>query len=93
MTRRPVSAARDRVLAAARPATGRDVKAQITLIPEVLFVCTHNAGRSRWRYLDWDLPDPAGLTVEQVAPIRAEISARVRALLGEMEGPGRGGGG
>jgi arsenate reductase len=37
------------------------------------------------RHLDWDLPDPAGLTVEQVRPIRDEISARVRALLGEME--------
>jgi protein-tyrosine-phosphatase len=40
------------------------------------------------RYLDWDLPDPAGLAVEQVRPIRDEISARVRALLGEMEGSG-----
>ncbi len=40
------------------------------------------------RYLDWDLPDPAGLTVGQVRPIRDEISERVRALLGEMEGCG-----
>ena len=40
------------------------------------------------RYLDWDLPDPAGLAVEQVRPIRDEISARVQALLGEMEGYG-----
>ena len=37
------------------------------------------------RYLDWDLPDPAGLTVEQVRPIRDEISARVRALIGELD--------
>ena len=37
------------------------------------------------RYLDWDLPDPAGLTVEQVRPIRDEIGVRVRALLGEMD--------
>jgi arsenate reductase len=36
------------------------------------------------RYLDWDLPDPAGLTVEQVRPIRDEISARVDVLLGEL---------
>jgi arsenate reductase len=28
------------------------------------------------RYLDWDLPDPAGLTVEQVRPIRDEIGVR-----------------
>jgi arsenate reductase (thioredoxin) len=36
------------------------------------------------RYLDWDLPDPAGLAVEQVRPIRDEISARVRALVSEL---------
>ena len=36
------------------------------------------------RYLDWDLPDPAGLTVEQIRPIRDEISARVRALVAEL---------
>lgn len=38
------------------------------------------------RYLDWDLPDPAGLTVDQVRPIRDEIASRVRALLGELAG-------
>ncbi len=37
------------------------------------------------RYLDWDLPDPAGLTVEQVRPIRDEIGQRVRALLTELD--------
>ena len=36
------------------------------------------------RYLDWDLPDPAGLTVEEVRPIRDEIAGRVRALLAEL---------
>jgi protein-tyrosine-phosphatase len=36
------------------------------------------------RYLDWDLPDPAGLAVDQVRPIRDEISARVAALLAEL---------
>jgi arsenate reductase len=36
------------------------------------------------RYLVWELPDPAGLTVEQVRPIRDDIAARVRALLGEL---------
>jgi arsenate reductase len=29
------------------------------------------------RYLDWQLPDPAGLTVEQVRPVRDEITRRV----------------
>jgi arsenate reductase (thioredoxin) len=33
------------------------------------------------RYLTWELPDPAGLSVEQVWPIRDDIAARVRALL------------
>jgi hypothetical protein len=33
----------------------------------------------------WELPDPAGLSVEQVRPIRDDIAARVRALLKELE--------
>jgi arsenate reductase len=37
------------------------------------------------RYLDWDLPDPAGLTVEQVRPIRDKIGLRVQALLAELD--------
>jgi protein-tyrosine-phosphatase len=36
------------------------------------------------RYLDWDLPDPAGKTVEEVRPIRDEIDRCVRSLLHEM---------
>lgn len=36
------------------------------------------------RYLDWDLPDPAGRGVEAVRPIRDEIRARVGTLLGEL---------
>jgi arsenate reductase (thioredoxin) len=36
------------------------------------------------RYLDWELPDPAGLTVEEVRPIRDEIDRRVKDLLGEL---------
>jgi arsenate reductase (thioredoxin) len=36
------------------------------------------------RYLDWELTDPAGRTVEDVRPIRDEIDARVRALLAEL---------
>jgi arsenate reductase len=38
------------------------------------------------RYLDWDLPDPAGLPIGQVPPIRDEIDTRVRALLHELTG-------
>lgn len=36
------------------------------------------------RYLDWQLPDPAGKSVAQVRPIRDEIDARVRQLLAEL---------
>jgi protein-tyrosine-phosphatase len=36
------------------------------------------------RYLDWDLTDPAGKTLEEVRPIRDEIGSRVRALLAEL---------
>ena len=36
------------------------------------------------RYLDWDLTDPAGRTVEEVRPIRDEIDRRVRGLLAEL---------
>lgn len=36
------------------------------------------------RYLDWDLPDPAGKGVEEVRPIRDEIDRRVGQLLEEL---------
>lgn len=36
------------------------------------------------RYLDWDLTDPAGKTVEEVRPIRDEIDRLVRGLLAEL---------
>jgi protein-tyrosine-phosphatase len=36
------------------------------------------------RYLDWELPDPAGLGLDDVRPIRDEIDRRVRALLEEL---------
>ncbi|WP_456228827.1 arsenate reductase ArsC [Streptomyces sp. YJ-C3] len=36
------------------------------------------------RYLDWQLPDPAGQGVDAVRPIRDEIERRVRALIGEL---------
>jgi len=39
------------------------------------------------RYLDWDLPDPAGLDLAAVHPIRDDIRRRVVALLGELEQP------
>lgn len=36
------------------------------------------------RYLDWELPDPKGRSVEEVRPIRDEIDAKVRALVSDL---------
>ena len=36
------------------------------------------------RYLDWELPDPAGKSIDEVRPIRDEIDRRVSALLDEL---------
>ena len=38
------------------------------------------------RYLDWDLPDPSGKSIEEVRAIRDEIDTRVRELLVELTG-------
>ncbi len=37
------------------------------------------------RYLDWDLPDPAGRPLEEVRRVRDEIARRVQALLAELD--------
>ena len=36
------------------------------------------------RYLDWELPDPAGKSVAEVREIRDSIDDRVRQLIGEL---------
>ena len=36
------------------------------------------------RYLDWELDDPSGRSLEDVRPIRDEIDRRVRVLLEEL---------
>ncbi len=36
------------------------------------------------RYLDWELPDPAGKGVDEIRPIRDEIDRRVQQLLAEL---------
>ncbi len=38
------------------------------------------------RYLDWEFPDPAGRTLDEVRAIRDVIDERVRALLMELAG-------
>lgn len=38
------------------------------------------------RYLDWELPDPAGKSIEEIRPIRDEIATKVQSLLNELVG-------
>jgi protein-tyrosine-phosphatase len=38
------------------------------------------------RYVDWELPDPAGKPVEEVRSIRDEIDAHVKGLVAELLG-------
>jgi len=45
--------------------------------------CPFYAGK---RYLDWELEDPAGKSLDHVRPIRDEIERRVRVLLKEVGG-------
>lgn len=44
--------------------------------------CPYYPGK---RYLDWQLDDPAGQSVDAVRPIRDEIRRRVTALLDELD--------
>jgi arsenate reductase (thioredoxin) len=37
------------------------------------------------RYLDWDLPDPKGRTVDEVRATRDEIERRVEGLIAELD--------
>jgi arsenate reductase len=41
------------------------------------------------RYLDWELDDPAGKSVDDVRPVRDEIERRVRHLLDELSIPAK----
>jgi arsenate reductase (thioredoxin) len=36
------------------------------------------------RYLDWDLPDPSGMPIEDVRRLRDQIDAKVRELAREL---------
>jgi arsenate reductase len=36
------------------------------------------------RYLDWHLPDPEGLGIDEIRAIRDQIDSRVRDLLAEL---------
>lgn len=37
------------------------------------------------RYVDWEVEDPSGKTVEEVRPIRDDLERRVRGLMAELE--------
>jgi arsenate reductase (thioredoxin) len=37
------------------------------------------------RYLDWELPDPAGRPIDEVRATREEIAKRVRALIADLD--------
>ncbi|MCF8551380.1 MAG: arsenate reductase ArsC [Candidatus Nanopelagicales bacterium] len=39
------------------------------------------------RYVDWAIADPAGMSVEEIRPIRDEIRERVSALISELTSP------
>ena len=43
--------------------------------------CPYYPGK---RYLDWELTDPAGRSLDEVRPIRDEIERRVRGLMAEL---------
>jgi protein-tyrosine-phosphatase len=43
------------------------------------------------RYLDWELPDPAGRPVDEVRVIRDEIARRVEALVTQLRPSADGG--
>jgi len=38
------------------------------------------------RYIDWELPDPAGRPLDDIRATREEIARRVRGLVGELDG-------
>jgi arsenate reductase (thioredoxin) len=44
--------------------------------------CPYIPGR---RYVDWDLPDPKGRSIEEVREIRDDIAKRVRALIEQLD--------
>ena len=46
--------------------------------------CPFYPGR---RYVDWELDDPAGRSIDEVRPIRDEIERRVQELVGELVEP------
>ena len=66
-----------------RPLTGEPVQAaDVVITMGCGDACPVYPGK---RYLDWELPDPAGLDLAAVRPIRDEIARRVRDLISELD--------
>ena len=74
-------------LASRRP---RRLDAQLTEPADVVVTmgcgdeCPYLPGK---RYLDWDLPDPAGRRLDDVRATRDEIARRVDQLLADLDAP------
>ena len=65
-----------------KPLTDEDARAaDVVVTMGCGDTCPYYPGK---RYLDWDLQDPAGLPLDQVRPIVADIDRRVRDLLEEL---------
>jgi arsenate reductase (thioredoxin) len=65
-----------------KPLTGDQVRAaDVVITMGCGDACPVYPGK---RYLDWELPDPAGLDLAAVRPIRDDISRRVRDLISEL---------
>jgi protein-tyrosine-phosphatase len=66
-----------------KPLTGDKVKAaDVVITMGCGDACPIYPGK---RYEDWDLPDPAGLPLEAVRPIRDAIRDRVQALVRDLD--------
>jgi len=66
-----------------KPLTGDKVKAaDVVITMGCGDACPIYPGK---RYEDWDLPDPAGLPLDAVRPIRDAIRDRVHALLEDLD--------
>lgn len=73
-------------IAARRPAALTDemaLEADVIVTMGCGDACPFYPGK---RYLDWELPDPAGRPIEEVRPIRDDILTRVEALAAELLG-------
>ncbi|HEX6230554.1 MAG TPA: arsenate reductase ArsC [Actinomycetota bacterium] len=65
-----------------KPLTDQDVRAaDVVVTMGCGDACPVYPGK---RYLDWELPDPSGKSLEEVRPIRDEIDRRIRSLLEEL---------